>query len=134
LFFIYKVFDSKPGVIISEEGIFENTNNFPFGWIKWEDIEDIIEGGALSDGLFFKIIPEKLLSTKYIIINIKKKDSTKLDHFYLQSLLGLIIKKYRMQIIVNPNTLNVSYENLEKLILNAWIDYKKTCDSDVADL
>lgn len=34
-----KLFDTKPGLIISKEGIFDNTSSTSVGWIKWEDID-----------------------------------------------------------------------------------------------
>lgn len=40
IFSIYKLFDSKPGLTISERGILENTTIFNFGMVEWNDIKE----------------------------------------------------------------------------------------------
>ncbi|MBD5779051.1 hypothetical protein IEN85_06065 [Pelagicoccus sp. NFK12] len=38
-----KLFDRKPGLVISPKGIFENSNSSSVGWIDWNDIYGVDE-------------------------------------------------------------------------------------------
>lgn len=41
LYGVYKLCDSRPGLIISRAGIFDNSNASAVGWIAWSDVSDI---------------------------------------------------------------------------------------------
>jgi hypothetical protein len=42
-FFTKKLFDNKPGLVLSEAGIYNNTGAFNYGWIPWADVAEISE-------------------------------------------------------------------------------------------
>jgi len=42
-FFSVKLFDKKPGIILDENGIYENASAFKFGFIPWSDISGVYE-------------------------------------------------------------------------------------------
>lgn len=42
-FFTKKLFDTRPGIIVDENGITDNTGAFSFGFIPWSDMSEIRE-------------------------------------------------------------------------------------------
>lgn len=99
LYIFYKLFDSKPGLIIDKDGIHDNSNASSAHLIKWEQIK----------GLKIK----KVMSTKFILIDIHTPED------FMQNFSGIKKKlmqgNYRMYgtpISIISNSLNCNTEYL----------------------
>jgi len=64
LWIVTKLFDSTPGLVLSEEGLFENTNMFSIGFVAWADISGIQVHKINKQRLIYVVLrdPEKYIS------------------------------------------------------------------------
>ncbi len=112
-FFIFiKFLDKKPGLIINEKGIFDNSNAGSLGLIEWNDIIDIRQ--------------EKVMSTKFLLIMVKNPER------YIEKASGLkkVTLKQNMITYKTPLTLTSAglkstFEDLRKVIFDSWEKYKQ---------
>ncbi|WP_288427241.1 STM3941 family protein [uncultured Spirosoma sp.] len=102
---IRKSFDNQIGLIIDEQGIFDNTNASSVGLIKWTDITGIKN--------------QQVASTKFLLIY------TKNPHYYLDKVTGLKRKMlegnnsmYGTPLSITSGTLKYNFSDLEKLIID----------------
>ncbi len=107
--FAKKLFDKKPGLILSEEGIYDNTSAFKFGFIPWTDIAEIYEKkvqGAVASKQYFVTIglndPDKYISG--VTNTIKRK------------LLIANSKHYGSPVHLSTNGLKIDHKDLLKLV------------------
>lgn len=116
-FFSRKLLDKEPGLVLNEQGIYDNTSAFRFGLIPWSDISHIyereIQASITSKQRFVTIgliEPEKyisretkLLKRKILQINARSYGSPvhistnglKTNHNELLVLLNSYFEKYR---------------------------------------
>ena len=115
-FFTRKLSDNKPGLVLSDKGITDNTSAFKFGLIPWSDIsgvhETYVQASATAKQYFLTIglvDPEKYISAatnslkrKLLMINYKSYGSPihiatnglKSDHKDLLLLINDYFEKY----------------------------------------
>ncbi len=113
IFIAKKLLNSKKGLIISEEGIFENSSAISIGKIFWKDIDEIQT--------------LKIASTNHIIFILKNPD------FYIELAPNSFVKKalkanYNLcgsPIAISSNSLKISFTELEKIIRSEYNAYKK---------
>ena len=110
VYFPVKLFDKKPGLILDENGINDNSSAVSVGLILWKDI--------------VSIRTEKIQSTKFLIINIDNaekylKRSSKFKRFLLKT----NMRMYGTPITISSTGLKYNFENLEKLIRNEFEKY-----------
>jgi hypothetical protein len=117
IFGIKKLFDNSPALIISNEGIFENTNATSIGFISWDDIIE------------FKTIQIK--STKILLIFVKNPQS------YLDKVQG--VKKFLMKsnhsmygtpLSITSVTIKLKFNELEQIIMQRFAEYRGDIKSD----
>lgn len=60
IFLFIKLFDSKPGLVINNEGIIDNASANPAGFIKWSDV--------------ISIGTKKVMSVQFILIQVKNPE------------------------------------------------------------
>ncbi|MES2726762.1 MAG: STM3941 family protein [Bacteroidota bacterium] len=104
LFIARKLFDSKPGLIIDQNGITDNSNAIGIGLIEWQDIT--------------RIQRIEIVSTKILILHINKPEK------YIERAKSYIVKKamltnqkmYGSPISITSNSLKISFEDLETLL------------------
>jgi hypothetical protein len=106
-----KLFDNKPGLIIDQNGITDNSNMSSVGLIDWADITNINVG--------------QVKSTKYLLIKNKNSQkyisrANKLNAMLLQA----NFKMYGTPISITSNSLKCDFEKLENLIRDKWNEYK----------
>jgi len=118
-YFTKKLFDKGQGLVIDEEGIYDNTSAFKFGLIPWSDISQIYERSiqaSIASKQHFVTIglvdPEK-----YIL---KEKNVLK------QKLLAANAKSYGSPIHISTNGLKTNHNDLFKLISEHFENYKKS--------
>jgi len=109
---IKKMFDKTIGLIIDENGIFDNTSASSVGLIKWTDITEIKT--------------EQVASTKFLLIYTANPD------FYLDRVKGFKRKlmegnnrMYGTPLSITSNTLKYNFNDLEKLIKDRLDDQRE---------
>jgi len=116
-FFTKKLFDKEPGLILSEQGICDNTSTFKFGLIPWSDISEIYE----------KTIQASIASKQYFItiqlINPDKYISRE-TNFLKRKLLIANSKSYGSPIHISTNGLKTNHKDLLKLVNEYFEKYK----------
>lgn len=103
IFGIKKLFDRKPGMVIDEYGIIDNSSSIGAGFIKWQDITGIRTERVMSSSflLIFVKDPSSLLDRK---TGLKRK------------LMKANLDMYGTPVAITSNTLKYSFANLEKLL------------------
>jgi hypothetical protein len=117
-YFTQKLFDKGPGLVIDEEGIYDNTSAFKFGLIPWSDISEIFERSiqaSITSKQHFVTIglvdPDKYIS--------REKNTLK------RKLLETSAKSYGSPIHISTNGLKTNHHDLFKLISEHFEKYKK---------
>lgn len=117
-FFTKKMFDKKPGLILNEQGIFDNTSAFKFGFIPWSDISEVYERSiqaSFASKQYFVTIglvnPEKYISRETSVL--KRK------------LLIANSKSYGSPIHISTNGLKANHKDLLKLMTEYFEKYKQ---------
>jgi len=118
-FTVKKMFDSKPGLVLSEEGVYDNTSAFQFGLIPWSDISGVyertIQASIASKQRFVTIglvSPEKYISKETNVL--KRK------------LLEVNAKNYGSPIHISTNGLKIKHDELLKLVKEYFERYKRS--------
>lgn len=116
-FFTKKLFDKQPGLILDEQGIFDNTSAFRFGLIPWSDISEIyassIQASLASKQHFIAlrlVDPEK-----YIL---KEKNPIK------KKLLQANARSLGSPIHISANGINIDHNELLIITKNYFEKYR----------
>ena len=110
--FVKVVLSRKLGLTINNDGIIDSSSYISKGLIKWDDIVSI------------KRI--EVMSTKFLLIGVKNperyvdNETNKIKKRFLQ----VNLKKYGTPITISSTTLEYDFEKLEKVLLNAYKEYK----------
>ena len=111
LFGIYKLVLNKSALVISDEGILDNSSSTSFGLIKWETITG------------FKI--EEMMSQKFLVIHVTNPEEL------IEQAKGLrkkVMKNnysmYRTPITIPSSVINYKLVEL-KALLEKWLDEKQ---------
>ena len=110
--FVKVVLSRKLGLTINNDGIIDSSSYISKGLIKWDDIVSI------------KRI--EVMSTKFLLIGVKNperyvdNETNKIKKRFLQ----VNLKKYGAPITISSTTLEYDFEKLEKVLLNAYKEYK----------
>jgi len=114
-FFIKKLFDKRPGVIINEQGITDNSGAFSLGFIAWDDIAEVGE---------LKVQASMASKQKFVCIKLKSAEPyiARETSNIKRSILALNLKNLRVNI--STNGLNIKHESLLALVQDAYNKYK----------
>lgn len=107
-----KLFDNKPGLIIDQYGITNNTNATDIGLIEWADIIEVEK--------------KHVMSNKFLILYVKQPEK------YIDRAKNLIVKQaikmnnktYGSPITIVSSSLKIDFDDLEMLI-NAELEKRK---------
>lgn len=103
IYILMKFFDKKPGLIIYDEGIIDNSSSICLGLIKWENITDI------------KIT--KIRTQKILTIEINNADEIISQQRGLKKMFMKLNKKYfHSPIQITSNSLACSFQELHEII------------------
>jgi hypothetical protein len=106
---IKKLFDKNIGLMIDENGIFDNTNASSIGLIEWNDITDIRT--------------EKVQSTKFFLIYIKNPEKyLNKANVVKRKLMKGNNKMYGTPLSITSNSLKCKFSYLEKIINNSFTE------------
>ncbi len=104
VFITWKLFDKRPGLIIDQNGITDNSNATSMGLIEWDDITSVEK--------------KQVMSTKFLILhtNNPEKYIQRVKNFISKRALEMNIKTYGSPISITSNSLKINFEELETLI------------------
>jgi len=104
VFIVIKLLDKKPGLIINQFGITDNTNSNSFGLIEWNDIVSIEN--------------KQVMSTKFLLLhtNNPEKYISRVNNFILKRTVKMNFKTYGTPISIASNSLKINFEELEFLL------------------
>ena len=103
IFSFRKIGDKRPGLIIDDQGIFDNTNGTSIGVISWKDIT--------------KIETMEIASTKLLLVHVSNPED------YIDKVSGLRkvamrenYKRYGTPLSITSNTLKCNFSTLQQLL------------------
>jgi hypothetical protein len=103
LYIFYKLFDSKPGLVIDKDGIYDNSSAAAGHFIEW--------------GRITGLRVEQVMSTKFILIDIEKPEQF-IDgaNGIKKKLMWSTYKVYGTPISISSSTLNCNFEELFQIL------------------
>ncbi len=107
-----KLLDKKPGLIISKQGITDNSSGVSAGLIPWADIQEIKISQVMNQKFLMFIVrnPNDYLDK---VTNRLKKNAMKLNY-----------KTYGSPISISSNSLQTNFDDLYKLLIEKMNEYK----------
>ena len=110
---LLKIFDTSPGLIIDEHGIYDNSSGNKAGMIPWNDISGISSSSA---GMQKYITINVFQPERYIRkMNFPKNIFATLNNVFFES-----------PIHISSSTLQISFDELTQLINESYEKYKNT--------
>jgi hypothetical protein len=123
-YFTKMLFDSAPGLIISEEGLYENTSIFKFGLIPWSDI-------AAIDTRSMQVS----FAAKQHFITIYLDDPGKYiereKNIIKRKLLAANTRSYGSPVHISTNGLKMNHQELTQLLYDYSGRYKEPVGDDM---
>lgn len=123
-FFTKKLLDKNPGIIISDQGIYDNTSAFKFGLIPWSDISAIYDSSIQTS-----------IAAKQYFVTIALQDPEKYinreNNFLKRKLLVANARSYGSPVHISTNGLMTNHTELLKIVL-AYFDKYKTDNQQTA--
>lgn len=106
-----KLFDKKPGLVIDENGITDNSSMKGNGFIPWKNITSVKQ--------------IKIKSTSLLLISVSNpKKYFETSNFFIRYFKNLSLKTYGTPIAISSNSLKCNFSELEKLISERLKIYK----------
>jgi len=108
VFIVKSLFDTKPGLIIDQHGITDNSNATSVGLIEWADIE--------------AIETIQVVSTRFLILYTSQPEKYlhRAKNGLLKATMQANYKRYGSPISITANTLSIKFSALENLVLEAF--------------
>lgn len=112
VYLITKYFDKKPGLIINQNGVVDNSNATSIGLVKWGDIT----------GVEIKHVA----STKFILINLKNPEAyiSKANSKIKAKLMKSNMRLCGTPIAITSNSLIYNFNDLEQLLQTEFAKHK----------
>ncbi|MCG7280138.1 hypothetical protein MHJ94_02380 [Chryseobacterium taklimakanense] len=107
-----KFSDKKPGLVISRQGITDNSSGVSAGLIPWKDIQEIKVSQMMSQKFLMFIVsnPQDYLDK---VTNPLKRNAMKMNY-----------KTYGSPISISSNALQTNFDDLQKLLIEKMHEYK----------
>lgn len=119
IFILFKIFDKKPGLIINDNGITDNSHYGSVGLIDWSKIKGI------------RTVQVK--STKILLIDVSDPEEfIKKSSWTIALLMKASVKMCRTPLSIASTSLNCNFDDLEKLVLKKWNKYKNVDSTKLA--
>lgn len=116
-YFTQKLLDKKPGIIIDENGIYDNTTAFTFGLIPWSDIAQITERTVQAS------IASKQHFVTIILVNPDEYINRETNSIK-RSLLKANAKSSGSPVHISTNGLKTNHKDLIVIMNEAFAKYK----------
>jgi hypothetical protein len=111
IYSIIKLFDNKPGLIVDDKGITDNSSGVAAGFIPWKKIKSI------------KVIEIK--STRFLLIYTSNPESYLNDkNTFKKKMMQLNNKMYGTPVNISSNSLKFKFDDLEQLLQSCLERYK----------
>lgn len=109
---IIKILDKKMGLIISQNGIIDNSSGISAGLISWSEIENI-------DYL-------KISNQEFLIIEINDPEAylLRIPNTWKRKIMGYNLKKYGSPILISASALKINIENLHNILIVKRNEFK----------
>lgn len=113
LYLFKKLLDNRPGLIISTDGIFDNSSATPVGLIEWKDIVDT------------EVI--KIHGQRIILIKVKKPEKyiKRQESKRIRNVFKANLDFYGTPITLTANGLKIEFEKLERLLTESIEKYRQ---------
>lgn len=113
-----KLFDKKPGLIINDKGIFDNSSGISIGLIPWNNITFIRTN--------------EIISSKFLLIGISNAENiinsqNAFKRFWMKS----NYKIYNTPIAISSGCLRIKFDELEKILIEKWNLYKNQAIAEI---
>ena len=113
-FFIFKkLFDKSPGLIISDEGVFDNSSGVSVGFVPWTDIVEIKETKVLNQTFINLVVknPQDYIDRQKSVF---KRKSIQINY-----------KSYGTVIGISANGLKIKFKELKALLDERFADFNR---------
>lgn len=108
---LFKIFDKKPGLIINDNGIIDNSHYGSVGLIDWSQVKGI------------RTVQVK--STKILLIDVSDPEEfIKKSPWIVALLMKASVKMCGTPLSIASTSLNCNFYDLEKLVAKKWKKYK----------
>lgn len=110
---VKKLFDTRPGLIVSSEGITDNCSGYTFGLIPWADIEgiEVIEIGK-----------QKLIM---ILVHNPAEYIDRQSNAIMKKMAAMNYRQYQTPVSITANTLQYELEGLFKVLREKLAENKR---------
>lgn len=111
-FGLKKFFDKKPGLILNEKGVFDNSSGLSIGLIPWVDIEEV---AVIS-----------INSNKFIVIRVNNPQDylDKAKNRFTRKSMAINYKWYGSPIAISAHSLQIRHKDLYELLVNKIKEYR----------
>lgn len=108
IYILWKLFDKKPGLIIDQKGIIDNSNATSVGLIEWSDIN--------------RIEKKQVMSTEFLILHINQPEKyiQRVKNIILKKAIEMNVKKYGSPISITCTSLEITIKELESIIIQEF--------------
>lgn len=109
---VRKLSDGKPGLIINNQGITDNSSGVSAGLVLWTDVEEI------------KV--SQVMSQKFLMVIVKNPEYylDKVSNPLKRNMMKLNFKSYGSPISISANALQIDFDDLERLLEEKMMTYK----------
>lgn len=104
LLVIRKLFDQRPGLVIDERGLMDNSGGLSAGQILWKDIEDIS---------VLKIQRQRLI---LILVNNPQDYIDRQSNGWKRKLMAMNYRQYGTPVSISSNGLKISFDELLEML------------------
>lgn len=101
---IRKLFDSRPGLVINEQGLMDNSGGLSAGQILWQDIEDIS---------VLQIQRQRLI---LVLVNNPQDYIDRQSNSWKRKLMAMNHRQYGTPISISANGLKISFDELLEIL------------------
>ncbi len=112
IFILRKLFDTKPGIIINEEGILDNASAVSAGQISWGDVSGIRITKVVTQNFLIILVhnPEEYISRQTNAVKRKLMETN--------------FKIYGTPINISANGLQCSFDELQNILIKKFDEFK----------
>jgi hypothetical protein len=110
---VKKLFDTRPGLIVSSEGITDNCSGYTFGLIPWADIAgiEVIEVGK-----------QKLIM---VLVHNPAEYINRQSNAIMKKMAAMNYRQYQTPVSITANTLQYDLEELYALLKGRLAEFKR---------
>ncbi len=111
IYLTLKLFDTKPGLIIDQNGVLDNSSGISAGLISWNDVQHI-------DKL-------EIARQRFIMIIVSNPEDyiKRQNNGFKRRVMKLNLKKYETPLQISTNGLKIEFDRLHNALINSWKKY-----------